>query len=137
MISTFSNQIKSEIISQKSSKILLLEGPAQRLCTDVVGADTAVSHCAVTWVSIFYTEVIFHLFALFAEGDLSPYGIAADLLGEVKEFARLEDVYWLFLSMIGRRIPVDICYQSESGLDHNHFMDKKLEPPGGECGRAK
>lgn len=60
-----------------------------------------------------------------------------DLRGEVKEFTGLEDMYWLFLSMTGRRIPVDICYKSESGLDHNHFMDKNWNLWGDSVGELK
>lgn len=39
--------------------------------------------------------------------------------------------------MIGRRIPVDICYKSDSVLDHNHFVDKNLEPLGCKYRKAK
>lgn len=39
--------------------------------------------------------------------------------------------------MIGRRIPVDICYKSDSVLNHNHFVDKNLEPLGCEYRKAK
>ena len=54
----------------------------------------------------------------------------------MKGFSEREDIS-ARPSTMGRRIPVDICDKSDSVLDHNHFVDKNLEPLGCEYRKAK